>query len=369
MVVLTQTMEAKSYLKEIHPYKPGKPIEELRRELGIRGPIVKLASNENPLGPSPKALEAIVREAPNVHRYPDGAAFELREAFKEVLKVSPREIVLGNGSNEIIDFLIRAFVSEDDEVVTSRPTFLMYERFTRVAGGRTISVPLKNLKHDLGAIAKAVTSRTRIIFLDNPNNPTGTAIRVGELLAFLSDLPLNILVVLDEAYFEFVRDKEVVSGISLFREDKRIIVLRTFSKAYGLAGLRIGYGVMDPEIAAVLERIRQPFNVNLLAQIAARASLVDRDYLAQVQKTIWEGMDFLERELTSLGLLPYPSQTNFILVDLRRPARPVYEALLRRGIIVRPMDSYSFETCIRITVGLPEENQRLIDELKEVLQP
>ncbi len=361
-------MEAKPYLQQVPAYRPGKPIEELRRELGLKGEIIKLASNENPLGPSPQALEAIIKTAPTVNRYPDGAAFELREALKETLGLSPREVVIGNGSNEIIDFLIRAFVSEEEEIIISRPTFLMYERFVRVAGGKAISVPLKEMRHDLGGILRAVTSKTKIIFLDNPNNPTGTALKIGELESFLADLPLNVLLVLDEAYFEFVRDQEVVSGLSFFRDDERIIVLRTFSKAYGLAGLRIGYGVMAPKIATILEKIRQPFNTNLMAQVAATATLKDRNYLSRVQRIIWEGVDFLNRELVALGLLPYPTQTNFILVDLRRPARPVYEALLHRGVIVRPMDSYGFENCIRITVGLPEENQRLVKELREILQ-
>ncbi len=361
-------MKIKSYLKGLTPYPPGKPIEELRRELGITGPIIKLASNENPLGPSPKALEAIKEELPYLHRYPEASGLELRSLLAERFGLSgPEEVVLGNGSNEVIDLLVRALVREGDEVLISHPSFLMYEKFTVASGGLVKVIPLKDMRHDLSSLARGVTERTQIVFLDNPNNPTGTIIEHEEFSRWLKDLPRDLVVVLDEAYGEFVRSAKVARGFEFFYSEPTVVVLRTFSKAYGLAGLRIGYGLMRRELAEVLNTIRQPFNVNKLAQKAALASLRDKAYLAQVQKMIWEGVDYLSQALRELGLHPYPTETNFILVDLGRPARPIYEALLRRGIIVRSMEAYGFPNCLRLTIGLPKENQALIKALSEVL--
>lgn len=361
-------MKLKNYLKGLTPYPPGKPIEELRRELGITGPIIKLASNENPLGPSPRALAVLKEELSQLHRYPEASGIELRTLLAERFDLSgPEEVVLGNGSNEVIDLLVRALVGEGDEVLVSQPSFLMYEKFTAASGGHTRAIPLRERRHDLSALARAVSEKTKIVFLDNPNNPTGTIIRHKEFVSWLKDLPRDLVVVLDEAYGEFVRDEEVVKGVSLLYHEPTVVVLRTFSKAFGLAGLRIGYGLMQRELADVLNTIRQPFNVNKLAQVAALASLKDEAYLTKVQEIVWEGIAFLNKAFVELGLVPYPTQTNFILVDLKRPARPVYEALLRRGVIIRSMEAYGFPTCVRITVGLPEENQALVQALREVL--
>ncbi len=361
-------MKLKNYLEKLRPYPPGKPIEELRRELGIKGKIIKLASNENPLGPSEQALKSIQEVLSEIHRYPEASSTELCTLVADHFGLSsPEEVVLGNGSNEVIDLLIRALVSEGDEVLISRPSFLMYEKFTVASGGIVQEVPLKNLKHDLFSIANKVSERTKIIFLDNPNNPTGSIIEHKEFSTWIRDLPRNLLVVLDEAYGEFVRNKKVAKGLEFLYHDPSVVVLRTFSKAYGLAGLRVGYGLMRKELANVLNTIRQPFNVNKLAQKAALASLKDHEYLFKVQKLIWEGIDYLTKSLSAIGLQPYPTETNFILVDVKRPARPVYEALLRRGIIVRSMEAYGFPNCLRISVGLPEENRALIEAISEVL--
>jgi len=361
-------MKLKDYLKNLTPYPPGKPIEELRRELGLTGPIIKLASNENPQGPSPRALAALEKELGQLHRYPEASGVELRVLIARRFGLTgPEEVVLGNGSNEVIDLLIRALVEEGDEVLMSKPSFLMYEKFTAASGGLVKAIPLKDFRHDLPGLARAVSEKTKIIFLDNPHNPTGTILRHEEFVSWLKGLPRDLVVVLDEAYGEFVRDESVARGFDLLYHEPAVVVLRTFSKAYGLAGLRIGYGLMRRELADVLNTIRQPFNVNKLAQLAALESFQDEEYLARVQKLIWEGVDFLTEALKELGLVPYPTQTNFILVDLKRPARPVYEALLRRGVIIRSMEAYGFPTCVRITVGLPEENKVLIQTMKEVL--
>ncbi len=360
-------MKIKSYLENLSPYPPGKPIEELRRELGIKGEIIKLASNENPLGPSKYALKAIQESLSEIHRYPEASGLELCNFLAKKFGISSEEIVLGNGSNEVIDLLIRALVNEGDEVLISRPSFLMYEKFTMASGGIVREIPLKNLKHDLLALANQVSERTKIIFLDNPNNPTGSIIEHKEFSAWILDLPKDLVIVLDEAYGEFVRSKEVARGLEFLYHDPSVVILRTFSKAYGLAGLRIGYGIMHKELARTLNTIRQPFNVNKLAQKAALASLKDEDYLLKVQKLIWDGIDYLTGALKALGLYPYPTETNFILVDLGRPARPVYEALLKRGIIVRSMEAYGFPNCLRISIGLPEENKALVKNLSEVL--
>ncbi len=357
----------KPYLKGLKPYPPGKPIEELRRELGLKGPIVKLASNENPLGPSEKALEAIKEALSTLHRYPDAAAYELRAALASRYQVKPEEVVLGNGSNEVIDLLVKACVREGEEVLMSEPSFLMYEKFAQAAGAKVVKVPLRERKHDLVSMAGLVNEKTRLIFLDHPHNPTGSILSQEEFAAWLKGLPEDLVVVVDEAYGEFIRAKDALKPLSFKDHRPPVVLLRTFSKAFGLAALRIGYGIMKRELADVLNTIRQPFNVNALAQKAALASLEDEEYLLRVQETIWQGLDFLTQALKDLGLNPYPSQANFLLVDLGRPARPIYEALLRRGVIVRSMEAYGYPTCLRITVGLPEENEFLVTNLKEVL--
>jgi histidinol-phosphate aminotransferase len=347
------------------PYPPGKPIEELEREYGVTDSI-KLASNENPLGPSPRALDAIRANLHKLHRYPDGSGFYLRQRLSRRLGVPEASIVLGNGSNEIIDLAIRTFVRAGEEVVMAEPTFLVYRLMVQAVGGLGVRVPLKGFVHDLEAMAGAVTSRTRLVFLNNPNNPTGTVISRSDFERFRERLSKDVVIVLDEAYMEFADPALTFTGLEYQEGDPPVVVLRTFSKAYGLAGLRVGYGVMPALLAEFLNRVRQPFNVNVLAQVGALAALDDEPFFLRTQETVREGLGFLFRELALMGVPAFPTQTNFFLVDVGTDARKVYEALLWRGVIVRAMNSYGLTTHIRVTVGRREENQRLIRALKEV---
>ncbi|AEH45997.1 histidinol-phosphate aminotransferase [Thermodesulfatator indicus DSM 15286] len=357
----------KPYLKDFKPYPPGKPIEELRRELGIEGPIVKLASNENPFGPSPKAIEAIKEAAKDVHRYPDPSGYELKKALAQKLGVKPEEIVLGNGSNEVIDLLVKALLAPGDTALMSEPSFLMYEKFVQAAGGNIKKIPLKNLRHDLFALAGAIDEKTRLLFLDNPHNPTGSIIKHHEFESWIKDLPKNILIVLDEAYIEFNEDPEIINGLKFKDHKPPVAILRTFSKAYGLAGLRIGYGIMNQALADVLNAIRQPFNVNSLALTAAKVALEDEKYFKQVLNTFLEERKRLTEALKRFGLKPYPSQANFILVEVGQSGQKLYQALLRKGVIIRNTEAYGFSTCVRISIGTPEENDFFLAKLKEVL--
>ncbi|MEF3167899.1 MAG: histidinol-phosphate transaminase [Deltaproteobacteria bacterium] len=355
------------YLASLVPYPPGKPIEELEREYGIRD-IVKLASNENPLGPSPRAVEAVGNALTHLHRYPDGSAHDLKQAIAARYGLKPEGIVLGNGSNELIELLVRVFVRVGDAVVSSEPSFLVYRKVVQAAGGENVIVPLADLHHDLTSIARAVTKRTRIIFLDNPNNPTGTVIPPEQFETFLAGLPGDVVVVLDEAYMEFVDTPSVtVQGVSILGKDPRIVVLRTFSKAYGLAGLRVGYGLMSPDLATFLERVRQPFNVNSLAQAGALAALEDAAHLKATIELTRKAKTYLTESLRGIGCTVYPSNTNFVLVDVKRDAKMVFEMMLRQGVIVRAMGAYGFPTHIRITAGLPRENERCVTALEKVL--
>lgn len=356
------------HIKQIVPYPPGKPLEELEREYGIKNAI-KLASNENPLGPSPKAVEAVMKALPRLHRYPDGSCFYLRRRLSEKFSVPPESIVLGNGSNEIIEMISRAFLQRDDEVVVPEPSFLMYRIVSQIMGARAISVPLKDYRIDLSAMASKVGSRTRVIIVNNPNNPTGTIVSKAEWEAFIKALPPDIVVVVDEAYIEFMPDGVSFNAIDYISSDSPYVVaLRTFSKAYGLAGLRIGYGFSHPEIVDYMNRVRQPFNINLLAQEAALAALDDDAFLERTKQTIWQGLAYLYGKLDEMGLSYIPTYTNFFLIEVPGSARAVYQALLRKGVIVRAMDSYGLAKYIRVTVGLPEENERFITSLQEVLE-
>jgi len=350
----------------IKPYKPGKPLEELEREYGIKDSI-KLASNENPLGPSPRAIEAIRQALATLHRYPDGSGYYLVRKISEHLGVLPGNIVLGNGSDEIIGMLTCALLQPGDEVVLPQPTFLMYEIMVRCAAATPVSVPLTSLAIDLKKMQARITKKTRMIFLCNPNNPTGTAILKPDFDDFLNSIPPDVVVVIDEAYFEFVRDPECVSGIAYLDETRPLVTLRTFSKAYGLAGLRIGYGVMPAEIAGLLNRVRQPFNASSLAQAGALAALDDEDFLKKTRTLIEAGLDFLGDALAALGVDYFPTQANFFLIDVKRNADEVFENMLKHGVIVRSMTSYGYPGYIRINVGLPEENARFIEVLKKVL--
>lgn len=352
-------------IASIVPYPPGKPLEELEREYGVIGSI-KMASNENPWGPSPRAVQAIRSALDNLHRYPDGSGYVLVHALAEKLGFLPEEIVLGNGSNEIIEMLVKAYVQTGDEVITSHPSFLMYQKIVQVRGGVNIVIPLTGMHHDLAAILAAVTDRTRLIFVDNPNNPTGSPIKPTDLYGFLSAVPESVLVVLDEAYVDFMDSELQVDIFSLIRNTKGrcgVVSLRTFSKAYGLAGLRIGYGLMASQVAGNLHRVRQPFNVNQLAQVGALAALEDEGFYQQTLERTRAGLNYLQQEVDKMGCKSYPSQTNFFLIDVRGDATTLYEAMLYKGVIIRSMKPYGYTNMVRITVGTPEENDRFLAAL------
>lgn len=357
------------YINSITPYPPGKPMDELERDYGVSNSI-KMASNENAWGSSPKAIEAIREALINLHRYPDGSNYYLVKAIAEKFGFSPNEVIIGNGSDEIIEFLVKAFVEKGDEVVTSHPSFLMYQKVVQVRGGVNIILPLKDMNHDLEAILENITDRTRLIFLDNPNNPTATAIAPEKLYTFLSKVPETVLVVLDEAYMDFMDSEMQVDAYSLIRNSKGrcgVVFLRTFSKAYGLAGIRVGYGLMDAEIVSALHRVRQPFNVNKMAQVAAVAALGDTEFYEKTLRGTKEGKAWLRKEVEKLGCTTHPSQTNFFLIDVKGDAAALYEAMLYKGVIIRSMKPYGYSHVIRITVGTDKENHRFIGALAECL--
>jgi len=363
-------LETPENIHSIIPYPPGKPLEELEREYGITDSI-KLASNENPWGPSPKAIKAVQEIATNLHRYPDGSNHYLLQAIAGKEGVDPSQVVIGNGSNEVIEFLVKAFVEDEDEVITSHPSFLMYQKFVQIRGGINVVLPLVEMRHDLEAIVDHCSSRTKLIFLDNPNNPTGTAIQKEAFERFLNGLPETLLVVLDEAYVDFMEDSDKIDlGSLLSPVEGRcgVVSLRTFSKAYGLAGLRVGYGLMDPDIAENLNKVRQPFNVNMLAQAGAIAAVKDTEFFKKTITATREGRKYLQQEVEKLGCLPYPSHTNFFLIDVRGDATRLYEAMLYKGVIVRSMKAYGYPNFIRITVGTETENRRFLAALQTCLQ-
>jgi len=355
------------HIRAIPPYVPGKPVEELERERGIRHSI-KLASNENPLGPSPKALVALRSTLDSVHRYPDSAGFELTRKLAARLRLEPGQIVLGNGSDDVIAMLARSFLLPGDEVLMPTPAFQMYEIEARAAAAVPVEVPLTDFRTDLEAMATRLTPRTRMVFVNTPHNPTGSLVMRAQLEAFMGRLPENVLLVLDEAYIEFVRDPAGPDSLDYVRAGRPVAGLRTFSKAYGLAGLRIGYGLMPVEVAGVLNRVRQPFNVSLPAQAAAAAALEDAEFLKETLRVIHQGVDYLHAALTGMGLECRPTQANFLMFRVPGDARHVFEALLDRGVIVRPLASYGYPDRIRVNAGLPEENRRFIESLRQVLR-
>ena len=354
------------HLTQLTPYQAGKPLEELERELGLTDAI-KLASNENPLGPSPLALAAIRDALGSLHRYPDSHAYYLKEDLAAHLKLAPQQLILGNGSDEVLDLLVRALVPPGGEVLSTTHTFLMYGLLTQAVGGTFRVAPLKEHRVDLKAVARAVSPRTKVVLLNNPNNPTGTVFRQEDWEEFLASLPPTVTVVLDEAYIDFAADPRVPQGLAYLDEERPLVGLRTFSKAYGLAGLRIGYGYGPSELMDYLNRLRLPFNVNRLAQVAARAALTDTEFLRRTLEVVRRGRDFICQGLTALGLKFVPTQANFILIDVGRPWREVYQAMLREGVIIRAMDAYDYPDYIRVNVGLPEENDRFMKALQKVM--
>ncbi len=350
------------------PYKPGKPIEELERELGISGAI-KLASNENPLGPSPRALEAMHAALTNLHRYPDGAGFALRQALAARFKVGFGQTCIGNGSDEIIEFLARAYIRPGQTALAARPSFLMYSKLVQVAGGRLLETPLDaDYRIDLKAMLAAITPETRLVFINNPDNPAGTAVSRRQLGEFLDRVPEGVLVVLDEAYIDFASDPEVAQGVDFLDHPTPVVVMRTFSKIAGLAGLRIGFALGPEEVINAFDRVRQPFNTSSVAQAGALAALGDDEFVARTRELVWRGLQDFYRCFDELGLFYLPSQANFVLVKVGQNAPAVADALLRRGVIVREMTSYGLPEFLRISVGLDAENARFIKEFQAILK-
>jgi histidinol-phosphate aminotransferase len=358
---------APEWIRTLTPYPPGMPIEELERSLGITGSI-KLASNENPLGPSPRAIAAVAAALGQMHRYPDGSAFYLKRRLSERLGVPTEQLLIGNGSNEIIELVVRTFLRPREEAVMGEQAFVIYRMIVQAANGVARLVPLRDFTHDLEAMAEAVGPATRLVFLANPNNPTGTIFRRDAWEAFLRAIPRGVIVVADDAYAEYVEDPDYPDTIRE-RGDERvpIVTLRTFSKLYGLAGLRVGYAVAPAALVETMNRVRQPFNVNALAQVGALAALDDKAHVRRTLEVNRHGMYELLDGFRSLGLTWVPSSANFVLVRVGDGAR-VYDQLLRRGVIVRPMEGYGFPDYLRVTVGLPEENRRLMDTLAAVLR-
>ena len=357
----------------LRPYEPGKPLSELEREYGIRD-AVKLASNENPLGPSPLALAAALEAVPQMARYPDGAGFELRQALANHHGLDPASVTLGNGSNDVLDMVARVFLGPGRNAVFSRHAFAVYPIATQAVGAEARIAPAlppdhaMAYGHDLEALAGMVNDQTRVVFVANPNNPTGTWIGAVDLEGFIRALPRHTVVVVDEAYFEYVQEPDFPDASRWLERYPQLIVTRTFSKVHGLAGLRVGYGLSHPEVADLLNRVRSPFNVNGPAQAAALAALQDSEHLRRSVRMNAQGMQQLRGALAEMGLSVLPSVGNFLCVDVQRPGAEVYERLLRRGVIVRPVGGYELPNFLRVTVGTEKENQRFLTALEQALQ-
>lgn len=351
-------MRPPDYVLGIQPYIPGKPIEELERELGISNSI-KLASNENPVGPSPKALEVLRNAMGDINRYPDGAGYYLKNLLSEKLSVSQDELILGNGSNELINIAVRTFMQDGDEAVMAVPSFVVYAMAVQAVGGKSIQIPLKQYTHDLEAMAGAITPKTKMLFIANPNNPTGTMNKNDEFERMMDRVPETVLVVIDEAYYEYVTDRDYADSMRYLHTKKNVLILRTFSKIYGLAGLRIGYGIGKKEILNDMNRLREPFNTNSLAQKAAIAALDDTEHISHSRNINEAGKTYLYSELDSLGVPYVPTETNFLFIPVEN-AMAVYEKLMTRGVIIRPMGPHA----IRVTIGLAEENERFIEAFR-----
>ncbi|MFH1692335.1 MAG: histidinol-phosphate transaminase [Candidatus Omnitrophota bacterium] len=351
----------------IEAYQPGKPIEEVKRELGIKD-VIKLASNENALGPSPKALRAIAKITQSLHRYPQGDCFYLKQALARYLKISSAHLMFGNGSDELIDVILKTIHAPNAQIITADCTFVEYKISAAINRFKVKTVPLIDFKFDLDGIKKAVTKNTKAIFIANPNNPTGTYVNKNEIIAFIKSIPKNILIVFDEAYFEYVQTKDFPDLIPIIKKHNNIVILRTFSKIFGLAGLRVGYMICSKGFIKAAERVRQPFNVNTLAQIAAQEALGDLAFLRKTQKLVNIEKRFLYAEFKKLNLWFQPSETNFIFIKMNCDVSHIFHKMLKKGVIIRPMSSCKLHHYCRITIGTHEENKKLIRILKSVLQ-
>ncbi len=358
---------ARKGILKITSYIPGKSIEEVQKEFGGKK-WIKLASNENLLGPSPKAVAAILKELPNIYLYPEGPCTVLRQALARKFSLPEETVVISNGADNLILMIACAFVDEGDEVVMADPTFSVYTNVTQIMGGRPIKVRLKDFTHDLGSMLKKINRKTKLVFICNPNNPTGTTISQKSFDHFLSKLPKQVIVVLDEAYGDFVEDSFYPNGLDYIKERKQVILLRTFSKVYGLAGLRIGYALGREDLVDCLYQVRDPFPVHRLAQVAAVAALNDEDHAIKSIQLVYEGKRYLYKELDKMGLSYVPSQANFIFIDFEKDSEEVFRALLREGIIIRPGKIWDYPTFARVTIGRMEDNQRFIKALKKILK-
>ena len=359
-------LSRRSCLKQITPYVPGKPVEELERELGLKD-VIKMASNENPLGPSPMALEAVRDHLSKINFYPDGNALLLKKDLAGCLGLREENIILGNGADELITLVGAAYLHPGDEIIMAHPSFSCYEFSALLMDAIPRRIPTKDFHLDLESMAAAVTSKTRIIFICNPNNPTGTIVKHHQLESFLKNLPPEILVVIDEAYNEYVTDPHYPSSLHFLDEGLPVLILRTFSKIYGLAGLRIGYGLSTCEIIADLNTVREPFNVNVLAQVAARAALRDTAHLMAGRELNRRAKEYL-LEFTRLGLYYVPTEANFVFLDVKTDSRELYQSLLRKGVITRPGDIFGYPQFLRISFGTEEQNRRFILALEECLK-
>ena len=355
-------------LEKLPVYQPGRPIEEVARELGLpAGDIIKLASNENPLGPSPAALAAMEKVLRNLHLYPDGNAYHLKQKLARKLGVEPANLILGNGSNEIIEFAGHALMAPNTDVVVSQYCFAVYPIVTHLFGANLVSVPAKNYGHDLFAMLKAITPATRVVFVANPNNPTGTIATRDDVFRFINEVPDHVLLVMDEAYIDFLDEPPDLLPLIRHGDRPNLLLMRTFSKIFGLAGLRLGYGIGHPEFISALEKVRQPFNINSIAQAGALAALEDKDHLVRTRANNARGLELLQTTFRRLDLEFIPSRANFVLVRVGN-GQQVCEQLQRRGIITRAMGTYQLPEWLRVTVGTPEENARCITALKHVFE-
>lgn len=354
------------YIQNATLYPPGIPLEEVKRKLGLDD-IVKLNSNENSLGPSPKAVKAIREAAAQVYLYPDNSAFYLKQKLAEKYDVLPEQIILGNGSNELVQFILMTFLLPGEEVITCSPTFLLYGIMGRVMGGKVKEVALKNYCFDLKAVLAEITDNTKLVFISNPNNPTGTIVSAEDYQNFMARIPDDVIVVMDEAYYEYVTDKDCPDSIGYVRSNKNVIVLRTFSKAYGLAGLRVGYAFAPERLVDQMEKVREPFNSNSLAQKAALAVLDDEEHLRKTIENNRTGLTYFYEQLSNMNLDFISTQANFVSVKLGEDAGRICDRLMKEGVLVRNMESFKMPEYIRVTIGLPEENERFIKTLKKVL--
>ena len=358
---------ARKGILKITSYVPGKSIEEVQKEFGPKK-WVKLASNENLLGPSPKAIAAIRKELPNIYLYPEGPCTILRKALAEKFALPEGRVVISNGADNLILLIASAFINEGDEAIMADPTFSVYTNVTQIMGGKPVKVKLRDFTHDLDAMLKKVNRKTKLVFICNPNNPTGTTVPLESFNSFLSRLPERVILVLDEAYGDFVEDAFYPNGLDYVREGKQVIVLRTFSKVYGLAGLRIGFALGREDVMDCLYQVRDPFPVHRLAQVAAVAALKDEDHAIRSIQLVYEGKRYLYRELDRMGISYVPSQANFIFVDFERDSEEVFQGLLKEGIIIRPGKMWGYPTFARVTIGRMEDNRRFIQALKKIFK-